>query len=54
MAFAAIRTAIGDGAMTITLLRSEANLQRKAGASEDVRESVPMFREKRAPRYHGR
>ena len=37
-----------------TQLALEANLQRKAGASEDAREGVTAFREKRAPRYQGR
>ena len=37
-----------------TQLALEANLQRKAGASEDAREGVAAFREKRAPRYKGR
>ena len=37
-----------------TQLALEANLQRKAGASEDAREGVTAFREKRAPRYKGR
>lgn len=37
-----------------TQLALEANLQRKAGASEDAREGVTAFREKREPRYKGR
>lgn len=37
-----------------TQLALEANLQRKAGASEDAREGVAAFREKRPPRYKGR
>ena len=37
-----------------TQLALEANLQRKAGASEDAREGVAAFRDKRAPRYRGR
>ncbi|HMK80298.1 MAG TPA: enoyl-CoA hydratase-related protein [Xanthobacteraceae bacterium] len=37
-----------------TQLALEANLQRKAGASEDAREGVTAFREKRAPRYNGK
>jgi 2-(1,2-epoxy-1,2-dihydrophenyl)acetyl-CoA isomerase len=37
-----------------TQLALEADLQRKAGASEDAREGVTAFREKRAPRYKGR
>jgi 2-(1,2-epoxy-1,2-dihydrophenyl)acetyl-CoA isomerase len=37
-----------------TQLGLEANLQRKAGGSEDAREGVAAFREKRPPRYRGR
>jgi 2-(1,2-epoxy-1,2-dihydrophenyl)acetyl-CoA isomerase len=37
-----------------TQLALEANLQRKAGATEDAREGVTAFREKRPPRYKGR
>jgi 2-(1,2-epoxy-1,2-dihydrophenyl)acetyl-CoA isomerase len=37
-----------------TQLALEANLQRKAGVSEDAREGVAAFREKRVPRYKGR
>jgi 2-(1,2-epoxy-1,2-dihydrophenyl)acetyl-CoA isomerase len=37
-----------------TQLALEANLQRKAGASEDANEGVTAFREKRAPNYKGR
>ena len=37
-----------------TQLALEANLQRKAGVSEDAREGVSAFREKRAPHYQGR
>ena len=37
-----------------TQLALEANLQRKAGLSEDASEGVLAFREKRPPRYKGR
>ena len=37
-----------------TQLALEASLQREASASEDAREGVTAFREKRAPRYRGR
>ncbi len=37
-----------------TQLALEADLQRTAGASEDAREGVTAFREKRPPRYKGR
>ena len=37
-----------------TQLALEANLQRRAGVSEDAREGVAAFREKRSPRYKGR
>lgn len=37
-----------------TQLALEANLQRKAGASDDASEGVTAFREKRPPRYKGR
>lgn len=37
-----------------TQLALEASLQRTAGSSEDAREGVTAFREKRPPRYKGR
>jgi 2-(1,2-epoxy-1,2-dihydrophenyl)acetyl-CoA isomerase len=37
-----------------TQLALEADLQRKAGASEDATEGVAAFREKRAAKYKGR
>jgi 2-(1,2-epoxy-1,2-dihydrophenyl)acetyl-CoA isomerase len=45
---------VSEGNDLKTQLALEANLQRKAGASEDAREGVLAFREKRAPRYKGR
>lgn len=45
---------VSEGNDLKTQLALEANLQRKAGASEDAREGVTAFREKRAPRYKGR
>ncbi len=45
---------VSEGNDLKTQLGLEANLQRKAGASEDAREGVTAFREKRAPRYKGR
>ena len=45
---------VSEGNDLKTQLALEANLQRKAGASEDAREGVAAFREKRAPRYKGR
>jgi 2-(1,2-epoxy-1,2-dihydrophenyl)acetyl-CoA isomerase len=37
-----------------TQLALEANMQRRAGETEDAKEGVTAFREKRAPRYKGR
>ena len=45
---------VSEGNDLETQLALEANLQRQAGASEDAREGVTAFREKRAPRYRGR
>ena len=45
---------VSEGNDLKTQLQLEANLQRQAGASEDAREGVTAFREKRAPRYRGR
>ena len=45
---------VSEGNDLKTQLALEANLQRQAGASEDAREGVTAFREKRAPRYRGR
>jgi 2-(1,2-epoxy-1,2-dihydrophenyl)acetyl-CoA isomerase len=45
---------VSEGNDLTTQLALEANLQRKAGASEDAAEGVTAFREKRAPRYKGR
>jgi 2-(1,2-epoxy-1,2-dihydrophenyl)acetyl-CoA isomerase len=45
---------VSEGNDLKTQLALEANLQRKAGASEDAAEGVTAFREKRAPRYKGR
>ena len=56
MAYRLIKEAarVSEGNDLKTQLALEANLQRKAGASEDAREGVAAFREKRAPRYKGR
>jgi 2-(1,2-epoxy-1,2-dihydrophenyl)acetyl-CoA isomerase len=45
---------VSEGNDLKTQLALEANLQRKAGASEDAGEGVTAFREKRPPRYKGR
>ena len=45
---------VSEGNDLKTQLALEANLQRKAGASEDANEGVTAFREKRAPKYKGR
>ena len=45
---------VSEGNDLKTQLALEADLQRKAGSSEDAREGVLAFREKRAPRYQGR
>jgi 2-(1,2-epoxy-1,2-dihydrophenyl)acetyl-CoA isomerase len=47
-------TRVSEGNDLTAQLALEAALQRKAGASEDAREGVLAFREKRAPRYKGR
>lgn len=56
MAYRLIKEAVraSEGNDLKTQLALEANLQRKAGASEDAREGVMAFHEKRAPRYKGR
>ena len=56
MAYDLIKQAarVSEGNDLKTQLALEANLQRKAGSSEDAREGVLAFREKRAPRYKGR
>jgi 2-(1,2-epoxy-1,2-dihydrophenyl)acetyl-CoA isomerase len=56
LAYRLIKDALrsSEGNDLTTQLALEANLQRKAGASEDAREGVAAFREKRAPRYQGR
>ncbi len=45
---------VSEGNDLATQLALEATLQRRAGTSEDAREGVTAFREKRAPRYKGR
>jgi 2-(1,2-epoxy-1,2-dihydrophenyl)acetyl-CoA isomerase len=45
---------VSEGNNLKTQLALEANLQRRAGATEDSHEGVLAFREKRAPHYKGR
>jgi 2-(1,2-epoxy-1,2-dihydrophenyl)acetyl-CoA isomerase len=45
---------VSEGNDLKTQLALEASLQRKAAASEDAKEGVTAFREKRPPRYKGR